>query len=201
MKKLFLLFLFLPVLMFSQSISPGAQLRDSSGFKVTVDKKKIAASSLASGGASAQAISDSIKANAIKTSSVAGFPTYWVTTDSMSWYKPAIQIPFDSSYINVTDTSITGMFPFPIKIDSMSFVSQMSTGSNITYKVLYGTNMLTGWTAVVSAGSATTSITTGDMVTSLNNSTLATGSRFAVLFSSVTTKPKKAVLTIFYHLN
>lgn len=207
MKKLLWLLIMCIGVMWAQPTS-GSVTKIKAGTNVTVSPtsgRGIVTINSSGGGIDAatagQIARDTVLVHATKMSSNAGFPSYWVTTDSISWYKPVIQIPFDSSYINLTDTVFTGMFPFPMIIDSMSFVSQMNTGASLTYKVLYGTSMLSGWTAVVSAGNATTSITTGDMVTALNNSTPAANSRIAVLFSSVTTKPKKAELTIFYHLN
>jgi len=58
-------------------------LGDGTVQKVTKDFKKIAASSLAAGGATTQDISDSLAANLIPTNGIAGKVAVWITPDSL----------------------------------------------------------------------------------------------------------------------
>jgi hypothetical protein len=108
-----------------------------------------------------------------------------------------VSIPLDSSAINLTDTTVVGSLPYAWVIDSIKTVNQAATAS-VVYKILFGTN-ITSWTAVVTSPSASTSVTIGDKVTSLNNTNPAANSYFAVLMSTITTKPRKAIITIFGH--
>ena len=205
MKKLiFILLLVMSVKVFPQKQPPvwiafDSKWRDSVGILVPKGFLQIPSSAIIGGTGGGDAIRDSILANAIGTSALAGFPTYWASSDSLSYFKPFASIPLDSSYINTSDTVIVGSFPFAMTIDSISIVNH-GVAASLTYFVGHNDSINT-FTPSVTAGQASTNILVPLKSTSIDAPTVTANSYLAVWFSSVTTKPKSSIITVFYHLN
>jgi hypothetical protein len=146
-----------------------------------------------------QQMLDTLASREITINSRAGFPTYYVSADSMSYYKPIYGIPFDSSMIT-TDTLVFPAFPFAVVIDSIEIVNQ-GVAANFTYWVGFNDTTRT-LTTIDNSGKSTTSIRVADRIiaANLDNTSIPAGNFICVWFSSITTKPKETLITIYYHL-
>jgi hypothetical protein len=106
----------------------------------------------------------------------------------------SIAISMDSSYINTTDTVWVCLPDYVIVLDSIGVFGQNGVAQSVVYKFLYSTNALSGWTAIITAPATITTVTTKVWQSSLNNATLPANGILGILCSTVTTKPKQAMI-------
>jgi|WetSurMetagenome_2_1015567.scaffolds.fasta_scaffold412031_2 hypothetical protein len=107
-------------------------------------------------------------------------------------------IVVDSSKISVNDTSDFFITNKAITIDSIKVIGR-GVAMSIVVSYRYGTGTTLAGTAIITSPGASTSITTGTVVTSLDNRYVPANNRIWFLFPTVTTKPKQAHIVFYYH--
>jgi hypothetical protein len=147
---------------------------------------------------SSGSLSDSLttlRDEAIKGVFVAGNYVVAVDTDSIVTIPIFFEIDLDSTLINEANLNVTWFRPsVAFLVDSMVTVSYGT--ANWTPKVFWGVSRASG-TALITSPSATTSTTTGDVVTSFNNGTITKNAYVWVERAGATTVPHSTHIIIY----
>ena len=110
--------------------------------------------------------------------------------------------------VGVDSTMMSTNLKFPIGysqgivLDSLAFITTTTaTGGtvNITSKIRYGTSIADTGTAVIYAGTSTTSRTTVTKAYTFTNATIAKGNMIWLVFSAITTKPRNLMVQLIGH--
>jgi hypothetical protein len=128
--------------------------------------------------------------------------SYWLQQtfkDSIfNHLKISKDIIVDSSNISINDTSDFFITNKAITLDSIKVIGR-GEAMSIVVDYRYGSGATLAGTAIINSPGASTSITTGTLVTSFNSGTIPVNNRIWFLFPTVTTKPKQAHIIFYYH--
>ncbi len=108
----------------------------------------------------------------------------------------------------IDSTMINTLYKFPIGysqgvvLDSLALIATTTAAGgsvNVTVKVRYGASIADTGTAVIYAGTATTSRTTVTKAYTFTNATIAKGNMIWLVFSATTTKPRNFMIQLIGH--
>lgn len=167
MKKYLVIFLFLPILCFSQTIGGAG-----SSNKIIIENPKIITGA---------------GANKVLTSDGDGNLTLQSDIQIFS-------ITIDSTSIGTSEKITFFYTPVAITIDSLVMVGEGTT--SVTPDIHFGTDRSAAGTAIISSPSAVTLVTTGDRIISFDNGTITANSFVWIEFDAVTTCPNELSITL-----
>ena len=127
---------------------------------------------------------------------------YWIQQtfkDSvLSYQRLSNDIIVDGSMITTYDTIDSFITRKAIVLDSIKVIGR-GDAMDITVDYRYGSGISLDGTAIISNPIASTSTTTGTLVTAFDNSAIPANNRIWFLFPTVTATPRQAHIVFYYH--